>query len=317
VSAVVMKTLRLSPAAADWLVVDSGLSVSPVSPFASLREAPPRSSPAERAAAAEAELFAAGITFGPDGEGDSPAAPFREGLELLARPEARIQIVTQAAGKAPIKMSLYAHAGHAVPLVFDGQIFHVGPRRPLDATFAALQEQVRAPRALEGRQILFWPSVLSVWAMLWPGANPKLEERLTLEEALGRLGAPTVGKDKVEAVLRELEQKDLLFREAGSLSVPSEYRPWLRAALSGDRLQIDYTPLDGDRPSEGDERSARLTFVGPSGGRVLSRTLAGEELTQALRGTPATEERAIRLSALPAEPLANILRLHLGLAKPD
>ena len=312
-----MKTLRLSSAAVDWVVADSGLTISPVSPLAVLREAPPLSSPADRAAAAEAELFAVGISFGPDAEKDNAATPFREGVELLAQPEARIQIVTQAAGKAPVKMSLYARAGQAVPLVFDGQSFHVGPRRPLDATFAALQEQVRAPRALEGRQILFWPSVLSVWVMLWPGASPKLEERLTLEEALGRLGAPTVGKDKVEAVLRELEQKDLLFREAGSVSVPSAYRPWLRAALSGDRLQIDYVPLDGDHAPDGEERSARLTFVGPSGARVLSRTLTGEELAQALRGTPATEERAIRLSALHGEPLANILRLHLGLAKPD
>jgi hypothetical protein len=310
-----VKNLRLSRACAEWLVHDSGLTFLPVSPFSSLRAAGPRAGPAERAAAAQAELAGQGVQFGAV-ESGAPGIPFREALELLARPEARIQVVTQTAGKPPIKMTLFARAGHACAFVPEPEAFQIGPCRSLDATFAALQDQVRPPRVLEGQQILFWPSVLGVLVMLWPGAGLDLDQPLSPDEALRRLGLPAASADDGEAMLGELAEKGLLAREAGALSVPASYRPWLQAALSGHMLQLEYASLLGAETLEKmDGRTTRLLFVGPSGARLLSRTLAGEALAQVLNGQPAAESQAIHLSALAPARLADLLRVHLGLAR--
>jgi hypothetical protein len=311
-----LKILKLSRAAAEWLVRESGLECAEVSPLASLRGQPPSVDAEARAAAARDELIALGVTF--DGsEPRAEAAPFRQALDLLLRPQARIQVVTQAAGKAPIKMTLFAREGHACALVSDGASFQVGPCRTLDATFAALQEQVRAPRELEGKQILFWPSVLGIMVALWPGAGQDLDRRLTADEVLNRLGLPAEARDQGQAVIAELADRGLLAHQEGGLAVPLSFRPWLQAALSGHLVQLDVLALDRDDAlQKAEERTARLLFVGPPGARVLSQTLEGEELAALLKGAAPNEPHAVHLSALPPAKLSELLRGHLGMGAP-
>ncbi|HEX6738601.1 MAG TPA: hypothetical protein VF310_10030 [Vicinamibacteria bacterium] len=310
-----MKTLRLSLAAAEWLVADSGLEFEPVSPLASVQG---RSSAEARAAAARAELHAVGITFDHGGPAAAPAVvPFCEALALLAHPRARLQVVTQAAGKPPIKLTLFARDGQACAFVSDKDSFQIGPRRALDATFAAIQDQVRAPRELEGKQILFWPSVIGILVKLWPGNGQDLDQSVSREQALERLGLPAEAKEKGASVVAELADKGLLAHQDGGLAVPLGFRPWLQAALSGHLVQLDVLALDGAAALEQAEaRTARLLFVGPPGARVLSQTLAGEELAAVLKGGAPNEPRAIHLSALPPARLGELLRAHLGLGAP-
>jgi hypothetical protein len=309
-----LKTLKLSLAAAEWLVRDSGLELAAVSPLAFLLGKTSSADPQARAAAAQAELTGAGVTFGAQ-EPSAEAAPFRQALELLANPVARLQVVTQAAGKAPIKMTLFARDGQACAFVSDRESFQVGPRRALDATFAAIQEQVRAPPELEGKQILFWPSVLQVMVMLWPGAGRDLDQRLDLDEARRRLGLPEEAQAQAKALVAELADKGLLSWQDRGLTVPTAFRAWLQAALSGQLVQLDVLPLDGAEALEkAEERTVRLLFVGAPGARVLSRSLAGDELTQLLKGADPVEPRAIHLSALAPARLADLLRVHLGLS---
>jgi hypothetical protein len=307
-----LKSLRLSRACAEWLAADSGLELAPVSPFAALG-ATPSAGPQQRAMAARAELTALGVTLGAQEPGPE-AAPFRQALELLVRPQSRLQVVTQSAGKAPLKMTLFAREGQACAFVSDKDSFQVGPRRALDATFAAIQEQVRPPHELEGKQILFWPSVVAVLATLWPGAGQDIEQRLTRDQALERLGLPAATKARGDGVLGELADKGLLAHQDGGFAVPMAFRPWLSAALSGQLVQLDVLSLDGaEALQKADERTVRLLFVGRPGARVLSRTLTGEELAEVLKGAAPTEPRAIHLSALPPERLSELLRAHLGL----
>ncbi|HET8645410.1 MAG TPA: hypothetical protein VFO85_07980, partial [Vicinamibacteria bacterium] len=74
-----MKVLKLSRAATEWLVCDSGLECAPVSPVAFLRGKAALSPAEARAAAAREELTALGVAF--DGtEPRAEATPFRRAL---------------------------------------------------------------------------------------------------------------------------------------------------------------------------------------------------------------------------------------------
>lgn len=311
-----MEHLHLTLPLVEWLVHDSGLTFAASSPLGFLRNAPRQSNPGQRAAAARTELAGRGVSFEARGNGGTATttSAYRDAIELLARPAQRIQIIVQSPGQKTITMTLFARGGKACVFFFDQQAFHIGPCGGLEVTVGRLLDQLRPPRELEGQQILFWPSVLGLMTLLWPGAGQDLDQPVARQEALRRLGSPGVGEGRAESVLDELVEKTLLESKDGNLTVPAACRPWLQRALAGSFVQIDVLPLDAPEALEKpDDHTARLLFAGPPGGRVVSRRLEGEELARILEGTSPTEPRAIHLMALPPQPLTELLRKHLGL----
>src|SRR5687767_13133767 len=82
--------LAIPLAALEWLHEHKHLKPHPASPFGFLGEAKPKSTPAEREAAA-AVFKANGMSFG-SGKSSKNGPLFVRGLSILAAPEARITI---------------------------------------------------------------------------------------------------------------------------------------------------------------------------------------------------------------------------------
>jgi len=307
-----MEFLHLSQAALEWLLEEGGLEVSEASPFGFLLRTPRRFSPKQRAAAAETELAARGVTpakASPPGANGKPPG-FESALRVLARPEALLRITISTPAGSPAIVSLFTRGDQGSVYYFDQDGFNVGSPVELTTVAASLEQQVQGPGPLEGEAaVAFWPSVLATLTQIWTAVKCDVAASVRRSDALARMGSPGPAEDTAGPALDELVQTGVLQATNGDLSIPPRYRPWLQLVWSGHLFQVNRLPLPAQGPPPAPEKGENLLFVGPPGRRVYCRDLTGAELMQKLDATkqPPPERKAIELVSPPPDVLGRAI----------
>jgi hypothetical protein len=290
------------------------LAASAASP---LRMGAAKGRPAERAAAAERELAQRGLTL--DGAAASPdAQPFRDALAVLAQPEALVRVRIAEPGQQPADVAMLVRQGKAAAFLVQGESVLVGPARDLGAVADSLAGEAAHQGPLSGQQIILWPATLKVLSAVW-GAGRDASVSLSREEAERRLGGEGRPPETVKAALDEMVEAGVLVAAGGGLQVVSEYRPFLERVWSGRAMQVEYLPLEGAPSFEAalGATGPHLLFLGAPGDRVLSERLTGDSLRKWLKGARAAEDTAVRLAAPPPDVVGRLVRMLVGLEKPQ
>lgn len=282
------------------------LAATAVSPLRMRAGKAPAAGPAERAAAAERELARA------------ESQPYREALAVLAQPEALVRVRIAEPGQEPGDIAMLVRGDKTAVFLLQGESVLVGPARDLVAVADSLALDAGHQGPLTGRQVLVWPSVLKALSLVW-GRDQDASASIPRAEAERRLGGEGRPADKVKAALDQMVQSGILIVSGEALQIVAEYRPFLDRVWSGRALQVEYLPLTGAPSFEAALAvpGPHLLFVGPPGDRILDEPLTGEALARWLEGAKATEDTAIRLAAPPPDVTARLLRLLLGLEKPQ
>lgn len=297
--------LVLSPPAAAH--VAAGLQATAVSPLRVRAEAPSVEA-AERALAAKAVRL--------DGP-PAPGEPYRQALDVVAQPESLVRVRVAEPGQEPSDIAVLVKGGVAAPFLFDDGTLLVGPARPLEALASSLAEQARHEGPLAGQQILVWPATLNVLTLVW-GRDQDASKSIARAEAERRLAGEGRSAETVARAIDELVAGGVLLASGDALQIVEAYRPFLDRVWSGHALQVESLPVEGAPSLEAalQQTGPRLLFAGAAGDRILSDPVTGDALARWLEGAPASEPRAIRLAAPPADVLTKLVRLLVGLERP-
>lgn len=297
--------LALSPAAAAH--VAERLQAAPVSPLRVRAEA---------ASVEAAERALATKTVRLDGP-PTPDEPYRQALDVLAQPESLVRVRVAEPGQEPSDVAVLVKGRVAAPFLFDDGTLLVGPARPLDGLAESLARQARHEGPLAGQQILVWPATLKVLTLVW-GRDQDASKAIDRAEAERRLAGDGRTPETVKKAIDELLAGGVLAASGDALTIVEAYRPFLDRVWSGHALQVEALAVQGAPSLEAVlvENGPRLLFVGPDGDRLLNDPVTGEALARWLGGVPASEPKAIRLAAPPAEVLSKLFRLLLGLERP-
>lgn len=294
------------------------LSATAASPLrmrpAKARPAPP----AEQAAALQRELAQRGLTLN-GGASSAEAQPYREGLAVLAQPQALVRVRIAEPGQEPGDVALLVREGKAAAFLVQGESVLVGPARDLSAVAESLASDAAHQGPLTGQQILVWPSALKVLSLVW-GRDQDASASIARAEAERRLAGEGRPPEKVKATLDEMAKAGILVPAGGdALQIVPEYRPFLDRVWSGRALQVEYLPLEGAPSFEAalGVTGPHLLFMGPPGDRILNEQVTGDALRRWLKGATPTEDKAIRLAAPPPDLVGRVVRVLLGLEKPQ
>jgi hypothetical protein len=292
------------PAAAH---VAQGLQAAAVSPLRVRAEAASVEA-AERARAARAVRL--------DGP-PTAQEPYRQALDVIARPEALVRVRVAEPGQPPSDVAVLVKGGVAAPFLFDDGTLLVGPARPLESLASSLAEQARHEGPLAGQQILVWPATLNVLTLVW-GRDQDASKSIARAEAERRLAGDGRSAATVAKAIDELIAGGVILASGDALRIVEAYRPFLDRVWSGHALQLESLPVEGAPSLEAVlvQAGPRLLFVGAAGDRLLNDPVTGEALARWLDGAPASEPKAIRLAAPPADVLTKLVRLLVGLERP-
>lgn len=272
----------LSGAELAWLAEQWPLTPAADGPLGFLRTEPQRLTDGERRRA-EAGLRAKGLLR----QEDAPVPMWeldrtvvhggmlRRSLAILERPEARIRIGIEGPGEPSRQVPLYVAGEEAALGARRGECFLVGPPIRTTALVTGLYRHLESePPEGVGSTVAaaaaLWPFWLDVVAALWPAGTERPWRALPRARAVASLAA--LGGDdtgQAEELLDGLVAAGIARIELGGVAPAPAYRPWLEAMMSGDRLEVEHTPL---HPAAGEgepDEPDRLLFAGPAGRRVV------------------------------------------------
>jgi hypothetical protein len=235
----------------------------------------------------------------------------------LAQPESLVRVRVAEPGQAPSDVAVLVKGRVAAPFLFDDGTLLVGPARPLEALADSLAQQARHDGPLSGQQILVWPATLKVLTLVW-GRDQDASKAIDRAEAERRLGGDDRSAATVKKAIDELVAGGVLVYSGDALSIIEAWRPFLDRVWSGYALQMEALGVQGAPSLEAVlvENGPRLVFVGPAGDRLLNDPVSGDALARWLGSAPPSEPKAIRLAAPPADVLAKLVRLLVGIEPP-
>lgn len=306
--------LALPLAALEWLHEEGHLKPTKASPFGFLGEVKPKSSAAQRTAAA-AELEAHGLSFG-SGKSSKNGPLFVRGLTILAAPEARITVTHVDAAPATKRVvHLFVAGAEASIGYFDEQAFYVGPATSTVEIASRLFKQLhgRAPESpLETVQV--WPTQLRLVTALWAGAGNDAGASVPVKQALGLLEKAGLSAGDAKLAIGALAEAEIVAAAKDVLTLTPGWAPWLRLVWSGHVLELErqLLPRKG-LPETGDVE--RLLFLGPPGERVECDHVSGKDLEEIMGGKGKAPEASLTVLSYPAaEDLQQSVAALLGVA---
>jgi len=291
----------LSLATMEWLLEKGHVRLNPASPFGFLAVAARHSTPEEQEASARREL------------GRRPPSSLLTALAIVARPDARIRVTTQVSNESPRQTTLWRHGSSVAEAGFNTEGFLFGAPTALATLESLLIEQVRS-EAPDQRvtERVFAPTALGLLTPLWPHVACDIGARVPVADVLStcqRIGADA---DTAQTLVSGLVESGLVVKNDAALSLAEGLAPWLAALWSGERFEVEVTPLpDGDLDAAHLlRRSKRLLFVGPTGQRIVSRAIDATSLDEIPLGVPLRTDRPeplVALSYLDDKSLARVL----------
>lgn len=291
----------LSLATMEWLLEKQHVRLNPASPFGFLAVAARHSTPEEQEASARREL------------GRRPPSSLLTALAIVARPDARIRVTTQASNEPPRQTTFWRHSSFVAEAGFNTEGFLFGVPTTLTTLESLLMEQVRSEAPDQGvTDRVFAPSALGLLTPLWPHVGCDIGACVPVVDVLStcqRLGADA---DTAQTLVNALVESGLVVKTDATLSLAEGLVPWLARLWSGECFEVEVTPLpDGDLDAAHLlQRSKRLLFVGPAGQRIVSRAIDATCLDEIPLGVPLQSDQPeplVALSYLDDKSLARVL----------
>ncbi len=230
---------------------------------------------------------------------------FGDALGVLAAPEASATLTVATPGKARSAFRIAVRGGRSVLFAPEGDGLSIVRPESLEDLARRLSAESLHRGPLAGRHVMVWASILQLVTYLWLESKDP-DRVLERAEAEGRLVQAGSGELKADAAVGHLILNGTLEKVKDTVSVSPHLRPWLKAFWSGHALRVDYREADGAEGS--DAPHPHLLFVGLSGERVRAQELSGDTLREQLAGKPAREEKALLLSAPPADGVLHAFR---------
>ena len=229
-------------------------------------------------------------------------------ITLLANPTALVRVRAVAPADAePAAFAQFIRDEQVAGFAYDGDVLHLGLRRPLADLAADLAVAAAHTGPLTGQHYQLWPSVIETLSTLWGAAGSGLA--LGPADLAGAF--PDHSLDERRAILDRAAERGAVVVDGDAYAIRPPIRPWLDLLWSGHALQLEHlrlrfgVPLDETLATTGDI----LRFVGAEGLRVRVQHITGDELAAITAGAP-PEPALIRLSApAPAKLEATIRRL--------
>ncbi|MCB1055009.1 MAG: hypothetical protein KDD11_05795 [Acidobacteria bacterium] len=273
--------LRLSMADLEHLREKNRLDVAPDGPLASLLGPFLVTSGEERRRTAR-YLREHGLLPAEDGSETEPT-PFRQALDIVARPEATLTVRYQSVGSMPALIPLYLANGVAAPAFLDDDGLHLGVPLDKDQIVESIQEKLldEIPPELEAPVSL---SRLSLRAaeILWTGTEREPSELIPHWLAFSALAQQLPEPGHVSALLEEVVAEGVIEELVDGYRLARAYRPWIEHWLSGLGCTVDYCPIAEGAGEDPASQPHRLSFYGAPGTWVVGTPDLPAALTAAL-----------------------------------